>query len=198
MNGNVARGQATRRHIVEAATELFATLGYDGTSIEAVLQAAGVSKGSLFHHFDGKDGLFEAVLDRMTERIEAALAAAAVGVTSPTELLRVGCLAWVRQAVDPAVQQIMLIDAPTVLGWQRWRQRDEANTLGAIRAALTAAAEQGILDSRQVDAFAHALLAMVNELSLMVARADRPADALLEAEIALRELLDRMLRPVNR
>ena len=198
MNGNVARGQATRRHIVEAATELFATLGYDGTSIEAVLQAAGVSKGSLYHHFDGKDGLFEAVLDRMTERIEAALAAAAVGVTSPTELLRVGCLAWVRQAVDPAVQQIMLIDAPTVLGWQRWRQRDEANTLGAIRAALTAAAEQGILDSRQVDAFAHALLAMVNELSLMVARADRPADALLEAEIALRELLDRMLRPVNR
>ncbi len=179
MNGNVARGQATRRHIVEAATELFATLGYDGTSIEAVLQAAGVSKGSLYHHFDGKDVLFEAVLDRMTERIEAALAAAAVGVTSPTELLRVGCLAWVRQAVDPAVQQIMLIDAPTVLGWQRWRQRDEANTLGAIRAALTAAAEQGILDSRQVDAFAHALLAMVNELSLMVARADRPADALL-------------------
>jgi AcrR family transcriptional regulator len=195
VNQNAARGQATREHVVDVATELFATAGFDGTSVDAVMRAAGVSKGALYHHFPGKEALFEAVLDRITERVEAALAVAAVGVDTPAGLLRVGCAAWIRQAVDPVVQQIMLIDAPAVLGWQRWREREEANTLGAVRGALTEAAAQGVLDPRHVDVFAHALLAMVNELALMLARAERPADALVDAESALHELLDRILRP---
>jgi AcrR family transcriptional regulator len=55
MNKNVERGQATRAHLVDVATQLFAAHGYDGTSIEAVLAEAGVSRGSLYHHFAGKD-----------------------------------------------------------------------------------------------------------------------------------------------
>jgi AcrR family transcriptional regulator len=193
VNRNAARGQATRDHVVEVATGLFAGVGYDGTSIDAVMRAAGISKGALYHHFAGKDALFEAVLDRVTEQIETALATAAIGVRTPVALLRAGCLAWIRQAVDPVIQQIMLIDAPAVLGWQRWRERDERTTLGAVRGALTAAAEQGALDARHVDIFAHALLAVVNELALMIARSDRPAEALAVAEDALVELLDRLL-----
>lgn len=196
MNRNASRGRATREHLVDVATELFAAEGYDRTSIEAVMRAAGVSKGALYHHFPGKDALFEAVLDRITLRIEEALAAAAIGVDTPIGLLRVGCRAWIRQAVEPVVQQIMLIDAPAVLGWQRWRERDEA-TLGAVRGALTAASEQGVLDLRHVDVFAHALLAMINELSIMIARSARPTEALAEAEAALDELLDRILSPTS-
>ncbi|MFC4949705.1 TetR/AcrR family transcriptional regulator [Pseudonocardia sp. GCM10023141] len=195
MNQNAIRGRATREHIVEVATELFAAAGYDGTSIDAVMRAAGVSKGSLYHHFPGKDALFEAVLDHVTLRIEAGLARAAVGVTTPVELIRVGCVAWVRQAVDPVVQQIMLIDAPAVLGWQRWRERDETSVLGALRGALTEAAAQGVLGSGHVDVFAHALLAVVNELAVMIARAADPAAALAGAEDALDDLLDRVLQP---
>ena len=193
MNGNAARGRATRQHLVEVATDLFATGGYEGTSIEAVMRAAGVSKGALYHHFPGKDVLFEAVLDGITERIGTALAAAAVGVSTPAGLLRAGCATWIRLAVDPVVQQIMLIDAPAVLGWQRWRERDEANTLGAVRAALVGAAAQGVLDRRHVDVFAHALLATVNEIALVIARADDPPAALADAEGALDELLSRIL-----
>jgi AcrR family transcriptional regulator len=196
VNRNASRGRATREHLVDVATELFAAEGYDRTSIEAVMRAAGVSKGALYHHFPGKDALFEAVLDRITLRIEEALAAAAIGVDTPIGLLRVGCRAWIRQAVEPVVQQIMLIDAPAVLGWQRWRERDEA-TLGAVRGALTAASEQGVLDLRHVDVFAHALLAMINELSIMIARSARPTEALAEAEAALDELLDRILSPTS-
>jgi AcrR family transcriptional regulator len=194
MNRNAERGRATREHLVDVATGLFAAEGYDATSIEAVMRAAGVSKGALYHHFPGKDALFEAVLDRTTLRIEAALAEAAVGVDTPIGLLRVGCRAWIRQAVDPVVQQIMLIDAPAVLGWQRWRERDEANTLGAVRAALGEAAGQGVLDPAHVDVWAHALLAMVNETAMVLARSERPAEALAAAESALDDLLARILR----
>ncbi len=193
MNRNAARGQATREHLVEVATGLFATQGYDSTSIEAVMRASGVSKGALYHHFPGKDALFEAVLDQLDGRIETALLGAAAGVRTPTALIRAGCAAWVRLAVDPVVQQIMLIDAPAVLGWQRWRERDGARFLGDLRGALAAAAEQGVLDHRHVDVFAHALLAAVNETAVLVARADDPAAALDGAGEALDELLDRVL-----
>ena len=63
MNKNVARGQATRAHLIDVATRLFTERGYDGTSIEAVLAESGVSRGSLYHHFPGKDALFWAVLE---------------------------------------------------------------------------------------------------------------------------------------
>jgi AcrR family transcriptional regulator len=191
MNRNAERGRATREHVVDVALDLFATQGYDATSIEAVMRAAGVSKGALYHHFPGKDALFEAVLDRIGGRIEAALREAAVGVRAPADLLRIGCRTYIRLAVDPVVQQIMLIDAPAVLGWQRWRERDEASTLGDVRAALAAAAGQGVLDRAHVDVFAHALLAAVNEIALVIARADDPAAALAGAEGALDELLAR-------
>ena len=69
MNKNVERGQATRAHLVEVATRLFAARGYDDTSIEAVLAESGVSRGSLYHHFPGKDALFWAVLEGIAARV---------------------------------------------------------------------------------------------------------------------------------
>ena len=63
----------------------------------------------------------------------------------------------------------MLIDAPAVLGWQRWRELDEQGNLGEIRAALTYAADAGGIERRHVDAFAHIVLAAANEVALMIA-----------------------------
>jgi AcrR family transcriptional regulator len=69
MNKNVERGQATRARLIEVATRLFAAHGYDGTSIEAVLAESGVSRGSLYHHFAGKDALFQAVLAEISAEV---------------------------------------------------------------------------------------------------------------------------------
>ncbi len=132
MNKNVARGQVTRAHLVAVATRLFAERGYDGTSIEAVLAESGVSRGSLYHHFPGKDALFWAVLEGIAARAGAQIAEAEAGAPDPVAALRACCLAWIRLASDPVIQQIVLIDAPAVLGWQRWREIDEQNSLGWI------------------------------------------------------------------
>ena len=125
MNKNVERGQATRVHLIEVATRLFATQGYDGTSIEAVLAESGVSRGSLYHHFPGKEALFLAVFEALGDRLGADMTAAIQDAANPIEMLRAASVAWIRQAGDPVVQQIMLIDAQAVLGWQRWRELDE-------------------------------------------------------------------------
>jgi AcrR family transcriptional regulator len=193
MNKNVARGQATRAHLIDVATRLFAERGYDGTSIEAVLDASGVSRGSLYHHFPSKEALFWAVLEGIAARVGQQIADVERGAPDPVAALRAGCLTWIRLAGDPVVQQIVLIDAPAVMGWQRWRELDEQASLGEFKAALAYAAETGRIEPRHVDAFAHILMAAINEVALMVARADDPAAALTAGESAVAEFLDRLV-----
>jgi AcrR family transcriptional regulator len=198
MNKNVERGQATRAHLVDVATQLFAAHGYDGTSIEAVLTEAGVSRGSLYHHFAGKDALFWAVLEGVAARVGEQLEAVELDAPDPVAALRAGYLAWIRLAGDPVVQQTVLIDAPVVLGWQRWRELDARGSLGWIKAALAYAADTGRIERRHIDVFAHIVLAAANEVALMIARADDPAATLTDAESAFAEFLDRLFASPDR
>jgi AcrR family transcriptional regulator len=192
-NKNVERGQATREHLIVVATQLFASRGYEGTSVDAVQQGAGVSRGSLYHHFASKDALFEAVVEEIETRVGTEVIAAAEGTADAVAGLRAGCLAWVRLAGDPVVQRILLIDAPSVLGWQQWRAMEEAHALGLMKAALTEAADEGRLPPDLVNMFAHTLLASVNEVALLVARADDPDAAMKEGAYAVDALLQRLL-----
>jgi len=193
-NKNVARGEATRGQLVAIATRMFAERGYEDTSIEVVLREAGVSRGSLYHHFASKEALFEAVAEDVEVRVGEQTVAAAAGAAGPAEALRLGFLAWVRIAGDPVVQRILLIDAPAVLGWERWRAMEERHALGLIRAALQAAADQGLLPPEMADTMAHVLLASVNEVALLVARSDDPQAAMAAGADAIAELLRRVLR----
>jgi AcrR family transcriptional regulator len=73
----------TRTSLVEAASRLFATRGYDATAVDAIVQEAGVSKGAFYHHFDSKDELLDAVAERMAgeamNAIEPAIADRSIG-----------------------------------------------------------------------------------------------------------------------
>ena len=123
MNKRVERGQDTRLRMVSVATRLFGQLGYEATSVEAVLHDSGVSRGALYHHFSSKESLFEAVLEAIEAEIAAATIAASRDVADPVEALRVGCDTFLALAQTARVRQIVLIDAPGVLGWHRWRDR---------------------------------------------------------------------------
>jgi AcrR family transcriptional regulator len=192
-NKNVERGQATRAQIVEIAKRLFTERGYDGTSIEAVLAESGVSRGALYHHFDGKEALFWAVLEDVSVLIQTKVAEATADAPDPIAELRASCLTWVRLASDPVVRQTVLIDAPAVFGWQRWREVDEQSSLGPTRAAVAYAAESGTVDREHVNVFAHIVLAATNEVAMTIAGADDAAAALRDGEAALGEFLDRLL-----
>lgn len=109
--------------------------------------------------------------------------------------LRAGCLAWIQMAGDPVVRRILLVDAPAVLGWERWRELEERHALGLIKAALALVAEEGHLDPGMVDVFSHVVLASINEIALLVAGADDPVSALESNTHAVDELLTRLLGP---
>jgi AcrR family transcriptional regulator len=192
-NKNVARGEATRSQLIAVARRMFAERGYEDTSIEGVLREAGVSRGSLYHHFASKEALFEAVAEDVETTVGTQTIAATAGADGPVAALRAGFLAWVRLAGDPVVQRILLIDGPAVLGWERWRAMEERHAFGAIRLVLQAAAPQAHLQPEMVDTLAHVLLASVNEVALLVARSDDPQAAMKSGEEAIDELLRRLL-----
>ena len=124
----------TRDQLIAAARELFARDGFEATSTEAVLQRSGVSRGSLYHQFPDKKALFEAVLIRVHAEAVQITIRAARGPADGVAALRAGCLAWIKLARDPRISRIVLIDAPSVVGWARWRQIDEEHSFGVVKA----------------------------------------------------------------
>jgi len=113
---------ATERTIREVARSQFAELGYAGTGLDLVATAAGVTRGAVYHHFGSKQGLFEAVLVDEQRSVARAVAEAAHG--SGWAALEAGSLAFVRASTAPGVGRIVLLDGPSVLGWEAWRNRD--------------------------------------------------------------------------
>jgi AcrR family transcriptional regulator len=195
VNKRVEQGQTTRAALIDVATELFATRGYEATVIPAVLQAAGVSRGALYHHFESKEALFEAVLKSVEARVMARVTRSA-GVTSDAlEALRRGCAAYLAMCRDPMVRQISLIDAPAVIGWQRWREIDEQHAFGLVKAAIAAISANGRVRPELVDVVAHIVLAALLEVALLVARADEGRLAIRRGQQAIDELLTALLAP---
>ncbi len=175
MDKRVDRGRTTRQRVTSTARTLFAEHGYAAVSTEAVRQACGISRGALFHHFPTKEALFTAVLEAVEESVAAHMVAAARAAANPLDALRAGCAAWLHLAAhDPAVRQIVLTDAPAVVGWRAWREIDAAHGLGLLRRALAAAAEPRLLPAGEVELHAQGLLAVLIEMALLIAAA--PAD----------------------
>lgn len=199
MNQKIARGQATRQYLVTVATGLFAQAGFAATSVEQVMQAADTSRGALYHHFASKTALFEAVLERVEADIAHAVVIASRGIADPVEALRAGCNAWLDLARTPAVRRIVLVDAPAVVGWEKWREIDARHGFGLMKAALKNAAAAGRLpdalaDPGRLDMLAHILLASVLEIALIIARAPNAeaAAARETGRIAFEALIDRL------
>jgi AcrR family transcriptional regulator len=187
------RGTATRARIIAVATALFTTHGYEGTSIETVLSETGLSRGALYHHFNSKDALFMAVLETIEAEIAQATVKGSRGSATPAAALRAGCGVFLDLAQTPKVQQILLRDAPGVIGWQAWRELDARYGFGLLRAALERAAAAGMVARELVEPFAHMLLAALLEVALISSRPDVKPAAVRHARAALNELIERLV-----
>ena len=193
MPTNLERAASTRAKIVTTARRLFAANGYEGTSTEAVLAESQVSRGALYHHFANKEALFAAVLEAVEEDITAATARAGVGATDPVEALRLAFDSFLDMACEAEVRQIVLTDAHSVLGWQKWREIEDRYGLGRLKMALKMVAAGGRIREEMVDIYAHILLASLIEVAFLTARSADPVAAAGEGRRAMRELLDRLV-----
>lgn len=173
------------------ARELFTEPGYSRTPIEAVAERAGVTKGALYHHFQNKRDLFQAVFEELEkEVVEKVIVAASTAGDDIWEGLRLGVRTFLEGARDPAVGRIMLLDGPSVLGWDTWKEIDERYGLGVTRASLEAAMDAGVIERRPVVPLAQLFLAALSEAALQIARAPDTERAMEEMSDAIWSLLE--------
>jgi AcrR family transcriptional regulator len=185
------RSAATRAALIEAARPLFAEQGYAAVGTEAIVRAAGVTRGALYHQFEDKAELFAAVFEAVEAEVMERLAAevSAAETTDPIAALDIGADAWLRACSDPEVRRIVLLDAPAVLGWARWREISMRHGAGLVEAALQAAMEAGRVRAQPVRPLAHVVIGAMDEAALYVAQAEDPEAARAEAGAAVRSLL---------
>jgi AcrR family transcriptional regulator len=184
------RSEATQATLIGTARRLFAERGYADVGTEEIVRDAGVTRGALYHHFDGKTGLFRAVFEQLEEEIAERLAEEALSRSNPWDAMVAGLEMFLDVCVEPEVQRIALIDAPSVLGWETWREIEGRYGLGLIRVGLENLMNAGIARRQPVDPLAHALLGALSEAGLYVARADDVPAARAEMEHVLRAMLN--------
>ena len=183
-----AQREATAAALVAEARRRFASDGYAAVRLTEIVAALGMTKGALYHHFDSKIALFRAVVEQAHLEVAGRVAAAAEQHADPWDQLVAGCEAFLAAHADPEVQQIMLTDAPAVLGWREWRAMDEASSARLLADVLTTLIDRGVVTPQPVEPLTRLLSGAMNEAAVWLAETGSPT-ALADTTTALRRLL---------
>lgn len=191
------RRESTRRALLDTGRELFARHGYAGTSLDAIVAAFGMTKGAFYHHFSGKEELFEAVYVEEQEMIAAELARtyAARRARDPVQASLAACRRFLEISREPSVQRITLLDGPAVLGWMRMREIEADYGLAMLKEGIRNAMTAKQLRRHDVDALAHVLFGALCEGAIYMAgerdqgvaqrKVEREFRAIVEALVAV-------------
>jgi AcrR family transcriptional regulator len=189
MRTQAERSEATIGELVSAARTLFAERGFAGTSIEDIVRAAGVTRGALYHHFADKTELFRAVLEEEEKALVRASAEAAARKRGAWSKVEAGCDAFLDACLDKGVQQIVVTDAPAVLGWDAVREIEFGYWLTTTTRSIEKAIAEGTLPERPAEPLAHLIFGALCEGSYVIVGASDQRAAMNEVRGELRRLL---------
>jgi AcrR family transcriptional regulator len=186
------RSATTREALVSAARGLFGARGYADVGTAEVVQAAGVTRGALYHHFADKLELFAAVFESVEEETSARIveAVTAAGPSDPLRAMQLGTAAFLDVCTEPEMARIMLLDAPAVLGAQRWSDISYDHNMGLVLAVLTQGIELGRIPAQPVTPLAHVLMGALREAALYLATAADTAAARAEVGAVMNHLIN--------
>ncbi len=190
------RTAATRAKLLEASRKLFAVNGFADVSTQQIVAAAGVTRGALYHQFADKAELFAAVYEEVEAELVTQIATQIVEAAPADQLaaMRIGARLFLDLCSAPDVQRIVLIDAPSVLGWQRWREVGMRYGLGVVEAMVAQAVADGVIPEQPVRPTAHVLLGALDEAALFIARAADQAAAKNDMYAVCDRLIDGIAR----
>ncbi len=191
------RSAATQEAVFSAARRLWGERGYAAASTPEIAQAAGVTRGAMYHQYANKTALFLAVLEAIeTEVIERlTVDITAAKPSTPAETLHITADAWLQIAVEPEIRQLMLLDAPSILGWAGFSEISQRYGLGMTEQLLSAAIEAGQLRAQPTRPLATIVIAALDEAAMIIANATDPVRESHEVHTVIHDLIDGLLGP---
>jgi AcrR family transcriptional regulator len=185
-----ARGDRTRRDLIDAGRALFVEKGFFNTSIGELVSTSGVgTRGAFYHHFKDKAELFRAVFEEVERDLTLRSLASPPRGADSWERLSAGLHGFLESALEPEVQRVMLLDGPVVLGWETLRAIQEDNSIALINEMVREAIAEGAIEDQPVGELTHMVVAALEEGALLVAHAAQPSRARKRAA----KVLDRLL-----
>jgi AcrR family transcriptional regulator len=188
----------TRRALLDAARALFGERGYRGTRTEEIVRRAGVTRGALYHHFEGKEDLFRAVYEELAGEVARSLrrrSEVGAGMDAGAwELFRANSEVYLDAASrNRPYRQVVLVDGPAVLGSEAWEALQRGPT-EKIAEYLADAMADGVLEPLPAEVLAHLVSAMGIGGVMYVAHAEDPAAARDQVAHCTEQLLSGLLR----
>jgi AcrR family transcriptional regulator len=178
---------STKRALVEVAEALFTEHGYANTSLDAIVAGARVTKGALYHHFSGKQALFEAVFERVESDASKRINKALKGKPDPWEKARAGLRAFLAVVQEAPYRRIVIQEGPAVLGYERFREQEERSTFATVidivRSVIGAGAWE--MDEAMLQTFARIFFGAMSSAGESVATAEDPEAAADRVEAAI-------------
>lgn len=189
------RSAATQQALVTAARRLWGERGYAAVSTPEIAEAAGVTRGAMYHQYPDKSKLFLAVIETVEADVIARLgkAVAARRPKSPAAALRVSADAWLDIAAEPEVRQLVLLDAPSVLGWAGFREISLRYGLGMTEQLLQAAINAGELEPQPTRPLATVMIGAMDEAAMSIANAEDPKREAKDVRRVIQTLIDGLL-----
>jgi AcrR family transcriptional regulator len=154
-----------------------------------------MTRGALYHQFKDKRDLFRAVAETVESELGPMIMAKSKPGADAWTFLVDACGTFLDACLEPDIQQIILIDGPSVLGWEGWRAIEEKYGLALVNTGLTQAIAQGFIAKQPVAPLARLLLAAVNEAGLVIARSDDIQAARTEVGASLLRILEGLRTP---
>lgn len=164
-NKKKAASMQTTKNLVKVAREMFSVQGFADTSLERIAEEAGLTRGALYHHYKNKKDLFLAVLNQVQEDIGNAVEEGAMASDDIWKQLELGCIAFVENAILPENKRILLIDAPSAVGWQEWKDSDKAHSESHLEEQLRLIQSKGELAHLDVRLTTSMISGALNELA---------------------------------
>jgi AcrR family transcriptional regulator len=180
---------STKRALVEVARELFTDQGYAGTSLDAIVAGAEVTKGALYHHFSGKQALFEAVFEAVEDDAADAIRASVRGHRDPWAKAMAGLRAFLEVCQEPSYRRIVIQDGPAVLGYERFREQEERSTFGIVQDIVAAVLISYDLEASMVETFSRVFFGAMSAAGSAVTSAEDTQRASAEVEAAIAFIL---------
>ncbi|WP_224121807.1 TetR/AcrR family transcriptional regulator [Nocardioides mangrovi] len=183
---------STKRALVDVAEQLFTDNGYAATSLDTIVAGARVTKGALYHHFSGKQALFEAVFERVEGDASRAIQKALKGKKDPWEKAIAGLRAFLEVVQEARYRRIVIQEGPSVLGYERYREQEERSTFANVLDIVSSVLEAGEwdLDKDLQQTFARIFFGAMSSAGESVSSAPDPVQAAANVEIAIGFILE--------
>lgn len=178
---------STKRALVDVAEELFTENGYAATSLDAIVAGAQVTKGALYHHFSGKQALFEAVFERVETHAAKAIHDSLKGHKDPWEKALAGLRAFLGVVREPTYRRVVIQEGPAVLGYARYREQEERSTFANVVEIVSSVLKAGAwdLDQEMLQTFARIFFGAMSSAGESVSGAEDPELAAARVETAI-------------